>query len=619
MNEDSTAREIAVPNPIAVSLDPAVLAQQITAEHKAVQRNNFAQPEPSGEQQMIVDSTNSSASVAKANLRRLYLTDANRIGGVIIAIRWIAVLIGLGFTATRVSEGNLGLVATVAITVFITCYRSISPINLGSRLTRTEAGIETSPTISLFFGVADVVILSAAIGIVDGFSNPFVGSVFAAIAVVAFGFGFLRGLLAITLGVAATTFVLYLSEPLIATDYLQQIGIVSGFFLAISIMPAVAFKRILEVEGQGAQVAEQRDRLAETNNLLEVLNDLARTLPSSLDLADAVDATKDQLVETFAADRLAVLIFEENTWSPIVQEGFQIPPKVHQNGLPAVISDAVLHVGVTINNDLGVYSKRFGSGMYTRLIANNTEIGFIAIEHNTPNFFTEADGELLNGMSDVLALTLANARSFNKLRTLAADEERTRIARDLHDRLGQYLTYISLEIERIKDDPKKRNEALTNLHTEVQRAISEFRETLLELRVAVSKDRPLRIVLQEVVERFEKRSKIKVRLAVEANERRLPAPIENELLRITQEALTNIEKHADASEVHIRWSISDQTGVLLVSDNGRGFDPGKGIRGSAYGLVGMRERAAAIGASIEITSEPGHGTNIVVQSRLTSG
>lgn len=614
MNEEPTAREIAVPNPVAVTLDPQVLAQQITAEHQAIQIL-----EQTTEQQMLVDSSTSSTNIAKANLRKRYLSDTNRVGGVIIAIRWITVLVGLVFAAMRVSEGNLGLVATVAITVFITCYRSISPINLGAKFALNEPDPDANPTISRFFAIADVVILSAAIGITDGFSNPFVGSVFAAIAVVAFGWGFLSGVFSIVLGIATTTFVLYLSENLEFVEYAQQIGIVGGFFLAISIMPAVALKRILEVEGQGARVAEQRDRLAETNNLLEVLNDLARTLPSSLDLADAVEATKQQLVETFAADRLAVLVYEEGTWSPIVQEGFQIPPKVTHAGLPDILQDAALHVGVTINNDLGVYSKRFGSGMYTRLIANNTETGFVAIEHNKPNFFTEADGDLLHGMSDVLALTLANARSFNKLRTLAADEERTRIARDLHDRLGQYLTYISLEIERIKDDPKRRNEALTNLHVEVQRAISEFRETLLELRVAVSKDRPLRVVLREVVERFQKRSKIKVRLAVESNDRRLPAPIENELLRITQEALTNIEKHADASEVHIRWSISDDTGVLLVSDNGRGFDPGKGIRGSAYGLVGMRERAAAIGAKIEITSEPGHGTNIVVQSRLTSG
>ncbi len=619
MNEEPTAREIAVPNPVAVSLDPQVLAQQITAEHKAVQRSHIELLEQTTEQQMLVDSSTASTSVAKANLRRRYLSDTNRVGAGIVTIRWLTVLVGLVFAAMRVNEGNLGLVATVAITVFITAYRSINPINLGTRFALAETDSDANQTASQFFSIADVIILSAAIGITDGFSNPFVGSVFAAIAVVAFGWGFIKGALAIVLGITTTTFVLYLSEPLDLIEYAQQIGIVGGFFLAISIMPAVALKRILEVEGQGAQVAEQRDRLAETNNLLEVLNDLARTLPSSLDLADAVEATKQQLVETFAADRLAVLVYEEGTWSPIVQEGFQIPPKVTHDSLPDVLRDAALHVGVTINNDLGVYSKRFGSGMYTRLIANNTETGFVAIEHNKPNFFTEADGELLNGMSDVLALTLANARSFNKLRTLAADEERTRIARDLHDRLGQYLTYISLEIERIKDDPKKRNEALSNLHTEVQRAISEFRETLLELRVAVSKERPLRLVLREVAERFQKRSKIKVRLAVESNDRRLPAPIENELLRITQEALTNIEKHADASEVHIRWSISDNTGVLLVSDNGRGFDPGKGIRGSAYGLVGMRERAAAIGAKIEITSEPGHGTNIVVQSRLTSG
>jgi signal transduction histidine kinase len=90
--------------------------------------------------------------------------------------------------------------------------------------------------------------------------------------------------------------------------------------------------------------------------------------------------------------------------------------------------------------------------------------------------------------------------------------------------------------------------------------------------------------------------------------------MENEFLRIVQEALTNVGKHAAASKVHIRWSIADGRGILVVEDDGRGFDPALGIRGNAYGLVGMRERAASVGAILSISSEPGQGTTITVQS-----
>ncbi len=577
MTQETVTNEITIPNPVTIVNDPKG-SRSIGAS-----RNSY-------------------------DIRRRYISDRNYVERGLIAIRWATVLVGLVFTIIRASDGEIRLVGTLAIMVFMTTYRTFYPISLGNR-----------NNIGLYFGLADVVIFAAAIGIREGFSNPFVGCVFAAIAVVAFGWGFVRGLIAGGLAIAVTSFVLFFSETIDSATYLRQLIEISGFIVVIAVIPAFALKRILEAEGVGAQLKFQRDSLVETNQLLEVLNELARTLPSSLDLTDAIEATKDQLSETFNADRVAVLVYEDETWAPLIQQGFNIPPKVGPRDLPELLLEASQSVGVTIQSDLSKRTQRFGSGMYVRLIANNQDTGLIAIEHNKPNYFTETDRDLLVGMSDVLALTLANARSFNKLRSLAADEERTRIARDLHDRLGQYLTYISLEIERIKDDPKRRNESLSELHEEVQRAITEFRDTLLELRVAVSKDRPLNEVLKEVTERFEKRSKIRVDLQTAANGRRLPAPIENELLRITQEALTNIEKHADASEVHIRWSITDNIGVMLVNDNGRGFDPSKGIRGSAYGLVGMRERAAAIGAHIEITSEPGHGTNIIVQTRLPSG
>jgi len=526
----------------------------------------------------------------------------------IIAIRWTTVMIGLGFASSRASEGELRVVATLAITIFLTTWRSINPIQIDLRNNK----------IPLFFGCADVAILAAAIGVREGFSNPFVGCVFIAIAVVAFGWGLKYGLLAASIAIGVTSLVSYISEDLIRQPDLIEYAQISAFVVAIGVLPGVALKRILEMEGRGQALKIQRDRLAEANNLLEVLNELARTLPSSLDLADAVYATKQELTDAFRADRMALLAFENGEWVTLMQEGLNLPPKVNDNELPELIYKASRSIGVMVVNDLAQSTNRFGSGMYVRLIANNVDTGLIAVEHPETDHFTQTDINLLEGMADVLALTLANARSFNRLRSLAADEERTRIARDLHDRLGQYLTYIALELERIKGNELPSKVELDGLYNDVQSAISEFRDTLLELRAAVSPERPLNTVLKEVIERFEKRSKIEVDLQLAKEGRRLPSPIENELLRITQEALTNIEKHADASKVYIRWSISDDIGVLLINDDGRGFDPNKGIRGSAYGLVGMRERATAIGAHLEMTSEPGHGTNIMVQTRLTS-
>ncbi len=532
------------------------------------------------------------------------------INAVIAALRWGAVLLGLLITITRTPQGSLLPVISVAIALFVTPWRTISPLRLG-HLGAYNIGL----------ALADVVILSLAVSLVGGFSNPMTGTLLIAIAVAGFGWGLQMGLAATALAlITVTVGQLFGPEKMIMEpmnlDLLEALMPNTAAMTAlagVAIMPGVALNRLLEYEGRRKLLLDRNDRLAQTNELLAALNDLARTLPSSLDLPDVVQNTRRELIETFDARRIALLSFEDGTWSPVIQDGFGLPPELPTEQLPNILQRALNSPTIVRIPDLGAVSTRDGSGLYIRLVIRNADTGLLAIENDEAGRYDERDAQLLTGMSSVLALTLANARSFNRLRSLAAAEERNRIARDLHDRLGQYLTYIAMELERIN-----RNESsseLKELHEDVQEAITEFRSTLLELRAAVSEERPLTVVLGEVVERFRARSELEVKYSrPETLADRLPARVENELLRIAQEALTNIEKHAKASKVHVAWSIADGKGVLAVSDDGRGFDPTQGIRGNAYGLVGMRERATSVGAMLTISSKPEEGTVITVQS-----
>ncbi len=513
------------------------------------------------------------------------------------ALRWGAVMIGLVFAAQQAANGDRRIVGTVAIAIFLTSWRTMSPLKLGDRSTASIAA-----------ALGDVALLSVAIGLREGFANPLVGTLFVAVAIAAFGWGLPVGAAAATTAVLVTSSVYYFGGDLFVGPSPLAITTLAGS----AILPGVALDRLLESEGRRKVLADEHDKLTHTNQLLGVLNDLARTLPSSLDQADVVQAARHELIETFDAKRIALLAYEDKTFSTLVQDGFNLPPELKEEELPSVLADAAQSAEPLRIEDLSDGTDRQGSGLYIRLVVRNADTGLLAIEHTDVNRYTEQDRELLAGMADVLALTLANARSFNQLRSLAAAEERSKIARDLHDRLGQYLTYIALELERINVDVPSTE--LKELQEDVQGAVSEFRDTLLELRAAVSAERPLSLVLSEVVERFTKRSEVEVTLATPDSGDRLPSRIENELLRIAQEALTNVEKHAAAGNVHIRWSIADGRGVLVVQDDGRGFDPALGIRGNAYGLVGMRERAASVGAILSISSEPGQGTTITVQS-----
>ncbi|MEM9652605.1 MAG: histidine kinase [Actinomycetota bacterium] len=516
------------------------------------------------------------------------------------ALRWGAVMIGLVFAASRAAEGDRRIVITVALAIFLTSLRTMSPLKLGDRSKASMAA-----------ALGDVALLSVAIGFRDGFGNPLVGTLFVAVAVAAFGWGLQLGAISALLAIVLTTGTYYYfgGDSFIAPSALAITGLAGS-----AMIPGVVLERLLESEGRRRELVDERDKLNETNQLLGVLNDLARNLQSSLDQADVVQATRHELLETFDVKRMALLMFEDGTYSTLLQDGFNLLPELTEDELPAVLRKASRSPDPLRIDDLSAEetSDRDGSGLYIRLIVRNVDTGLLAIEHDEPHTYTQSDRELLQGMADVLALTLDNARSFNQLKSLAAAEERSKIARDLHDRLGQYLTYIAMELERINQDVPSTD--LKELHEEVQGAVTEFRDTLLELRAAVSADRPLSLVLNEVVDRFAKRSEISISLDVADRTERLPARVENEFLRITQEALTNVQKHAGASKVQVRWAVADGRGVLVVQDDGRGFDPTMGIRGNAYGLVGMRERAAAVGALLTISSEPGQGTTITVQS-----
>jgi len=139
--------------------------------------------------------------------------------------------------------------------------------------------------------------------------------------------------------------------------------------------------------------------------------------------------------------------------------------------------------------------------------------------------------------------------------------------------------------------------------------VTEVRDTLYDLRTDVSDSQSLGDTMDAFLERVRARSMMEVRFEQRVL-RRLPIPLERELWRIGQEAVTNVERHARAEHVTVTWSVSAHDAVLEVVDDGRGFPLGTAGRMDSYGLLGMRERAGAIGATLEVDTAPGRGTAI---------
>jgi signal transduction histidine kinase len=530
----------------------------------------------------------------------------------ISALRWGAVGYGLVLGAPMAFDGSYSTVTTVAVCLFITTWRTIIPIRLGSAV--------WSERLPAF---VDVALFSVGIGYGGGLESPFIFCAMIAMAVVAFGWGHRAALGALAVGFAAMAVGIAPGDATFSEQWNDQRDLTILLTIVVVVWATASVSsRLVDSERRRSVLAGQVESLSEANGLLTMVNTVARTLPTSLTLREALSTLRRQIDDTFDARVVCLLALDENAeeWVPKLADGCELRPAYVTDALPAPLAEAlaspepVLHPDLRDRDPSERIATASGSGLYVRLRTRKSTVGLLGLEHPDPDHFDERDTRLLTGVAEVLALTIDNARWFGRLRSLGAEEERVRLARDLHDRLGQWLTYIGFELERIQASDRSRSEDLERLHHDVQTALDELRETLRQLRSGVTEEAPLSVVGRELVDGFTRRTGVETTFTATDRDSRLPMPVENELLRILQESLNNVAKHSGAGHVEVSWTIDGGNFELVVRDDGCGFDTARGVRDSAYGLVGMRERADVIGAQLEIESRPDHGTTVRVNA-----
>ena len=195
------------------------------------------------------------------------------------------------------------------------------------------------------------------------------------------------------------------------------------------------------------------------------------------------------------------------------------------------------------------------------------------------------------------------------------EEERQRIARELHDELGQHLTALKIGLETLQP-PHEGAKQLTRIVAEIDRSVDRL---TLELRPPALDDVGLYGAIGSLIEQFTASSGLHVDVHSTGEDgARLPENVETTLYRVLQEALTNVWRHAAATKVSVLLKRSPEQVQLIVEDDGRGFVPGDGddVRRGQFGLLGMRERVALIGGSFNIESTPGYGTTLYVRVPL---
>jgi signal transduction histidine kinase len=241
--------------------------------------------------------------------------------------------------------------------------------------------------------------------------------------------------------------------------------------------------------------------------------------------------------------------------------------------------------------------------------------------------FTADDEETLARFATQAALAIANARLHRLAREVAISEERARLAREMHDSLAQVLGYVNTKAQAAQEFLRQgrtdsAHHQLEQLGGAARDAYADVREQILGLRATAEPgtNGDLLDALRRYLDRWQEQSEVRVDLVAPdgALPRDLPPTAELQLLRIIQEALSNVRKHAGAGRAAI--TIARLPGALdvTIADDGAGFDPDALGRAAfpRFGLAGMRERAEAIGATLEVISAPGEGTRVRVRLPL---
>jgi signal transduction histidine kinase len=215
--------------------------------------------------------------------------------------------------------------------------------------------------------------------------------------------------------------------------------------------------------------------------------------------------------------------------------------------------------------------------------------------------------------SDLRALRSAYA-ALDRLRLSEAEratlEERTRLARELHDGLAQDLWFAKLKHERLVTFVPEEHQGLAVEVTQaIDAAIAEAKQAVVTMRASDDRDRPLEELMSRAIDDFALRSGVRVDFSAADLPMSLAPRTQVEVLRVLQEALTNVRRHADATVVRVSAEAQNDVLRLTITDNGRGFRPEE-TSGEGLGVQGMKERARLMGGVLRVTSQPSAGTTV---------
>jgi signal transduction histidine kinase/HAMP domain-containing protein len=361
-----------------------------------------------------------------------------------------------------------------------------------------------------------------------------------------------------------------------------------------------------------------------------VITEMGHGITSILNIDELLQEIVRLLKETFGYDLITIgmiegdeLVFRAGTKTHWHEPRF-IPPglKINDQGITAWVAttgEPLLTPDVS-QEPRHVFRPEAGetrSELAVPLKTKNGIIGVLNVESDRLNAFDESDVEVLQSLANQAAIAIENARLYEQAQQIAIVEERSRLARELHDSVTQSLYSSTLLAEAGRrlarlGDVERVNEYLARLGEITEQSLKEMRLLVYELRPLALRKEGLVGALNQRLDAVERRAGVEARLVLEG-ELELPEDVEEALYRIAQEALNNALKHATPTSVTVSVRVEDAHVELEVADDGRGFDPSAVGDEGGMGLVNMQERAEKLGGTLTIVSAAGKGTSVKVR------
>ncbi len=462
--------------------------------------------------------------------------------------------------------------------------------------------------------VIELAVVAAAVLLSGAWASPFVLFLVPIGMLAGFATG---GIFSAQLAAAAVAVITVQHVPNVGVRQgLQDGALWAGLLGLVAFTSGLAHRTAHDAARQQQVALDRVSRLAEANSLLFALQRVAQTLPASLDLEEVLDSTVGRLRTMVRHDLLAVYLVDLNTRraAPARTHGGSTARTYPLDRLPTGLRQSAESLKTVRIDQLqegeGV-SPDAKCGLYAALRARGALVGFIAVESSAAGSFGQQQSEIVHGLTEPFGIAIDNARMFRRIRTLAADEERTRIARELHDHVGSSLAMIGFEVDRalsVAAAGGTTEPVLRELRHQITAVVRDVRDTLYDLRTEITDSRDLAATVAEFLARVGQRSGIETLSDIRLGER-LPLIMERELWQIIREAILNAERHSHASHLVVSGRQSGADLRFAVRDDGVGVDA-TNARSDSYGLVGMHERAERLGAELTLQSLTTGGTEV---------